>query len=77
MVRLDAIKLTIAPTVTRILRIQGLPPTTSRIKEIDSLQIYNALGHYLEFGFDPPKERYKKAGLDYFQGGYFEFDAAS
>jgi asparagine synthase (glutamine-hydrolysing) len=44
---------------------------------IDSPQIYNALGHYLEFGFDPPKERYKKVGLDYFQGGYFEFNAAS
>jgi len=42
---------------------------------IDSQQVHNALSHYLELGFDLPTERYKKIGMDYFQGGYFAFGA--
>lgn len=41
---------------------------------IDGPQIRNALSLFLAFGYDPPDERYKKLGTDYFQGGYFKFD---
>jgi asparagine synthase (glutamine-hydrolysing) len=41
---------------------------------IDGPQIRNSLTLFLEFGYDAPKERYKKLGTDYFQGGYFNFD---
>ncbi|WP_233284870.1 hypothetical protein [Agrobacterium tumefaciens] len=44
---------------------------------IDGPQVRNALAMFLECGYDPPIERYKKIGADYFQGGYFNFNDAS
>lgn len=44
---------------------------------IDGPQVRNALAMFLECGYDPPIERYKKIGTDYFQGGYFNFNDAS
>ena len=48
-------------------------PSNSPDFLIDSPQVQNALQLYLSFGFDLPKKRYKQKGLDYFEGGYFNF----
>lgn len=42
---------------------------------IDGPQIRNALTLFLEFGYDPPTERYKNQGTDYLKGGYFKFES--
>ncbi len=44
---------------------------------LDTPQVRNALTLFLEFGYDAPKERYKKPGVDYLEGGYFEFGQVS